>query len=158
MKIATLLEKKGHQVVTVTPESSIFDVVTLLRAHQIGCVVVSRDGRHVHGLVAVRDIAYAMSERADRLRVALGADILDAPISRIMTGEVHCCSPSDTLRKVMKEMTDRHILHVPVIDSGELCGIVSTDDVVKYAVEEMDLERDVLKDSVLMLRTLDNMR
>jgi len=158
MKIATLLEKKGHHVVTVTPEATVFEVVTLLRAHRIGCAVVSRDGRHVDGLVAVRDIAYAMAERADRLRVALGADILDAPISRIMTQEVHCCAPEDTLRSVMAEMTRRHILHVPVVAAGELCGIVSTDDVVRFAVEEMDLEREILRESVMVLRTLDDMR
>jgi CBS domain-containing protein len=157
MKIATLLDKKGHQVVTVAPDATIFDVVNLLRKHHIGCLVVSRDGKHVEGLVAVRDIAYAMAERADRIRIAFGADILDAPITRIMTAEVHCCGPDDTLRHVMKEMTKRHILHVPVIDRGALCGIVSTDDVVKYAVEEMELEREVLRDSLLVARTLDDM-
>jgi hypothetical protein len=62
------------------------------------------------------------------------------------------------LRRVMGEMTRQHILHVPVLENGELCGIVSIDDVVKYAVEEMDLEKEVLQDSVLLLRTLDNLR
>ena len=158
MKIEALLQKKGREVVTVKPDATIFEVVQKLRAHRIGCVVVSQDGRHVNGLVAVRDIAYAMAERSDRIRTALGADILDAPIRRIMTHEVHCCSRQDTLRHVMGEMTRQHILHVPVLENGELCGIVSNDDVVKYAVEEMDLEKGVLQDSVLMLRTLDDLR
>lgn len=157
MKIETLLQKKGRQVVTVKPDATVFEAVDRLREHRIGCVVVSRDGKHIDGLVAVRDIAYAMAERAPRLRQARGADILNAPISRIMTQEVQCCAPQDTLRHVMGEMTKRHILHVPVLDAGELCGIVSIDDVVKYAVEEMDLERDVLKDSVLLLRTARDM-
>ena len=158
MKIETLLQKKGREVVTVTPETTVFGVVSLLRAHRIGCVVVSGDGKHVNGLVAVRDIAYAMAERADRIRTVLGADILNARISRIMTQEVFCCGQRDTLRHVMGEMTRRHIFHVPVLENGELCGIVSTDDVVKYALEEMELERDVLQDSILMLRTLEDLR
>jgi CBS domain-containing protein len=158
MKIETLLHKKGRQVVTVRPDTTVLETVGLLRAQRIGCVVVSRDGKHVDGLVAVRDIAYAMFERADRIRIVLGADILNAPISRIMTHEVYSCGQQDTLRHVMSEMTRRHILHVPVLENGELCGIVSTDDVVKYAVEEMELERDVLQDSVLMLRTLEDLR
>ncbi len=157
MRIATLLDKKGRQVVTVPPDASVLEVVQLLRKHRIGCVVVSRDGKHVDGLVAVRDIAYAMAERADRLRTVLGADILDAQISRIMTHEVQSCSPQDTLRHVMHEMTRRHILHVPVLENGELCGIVSTDDVVKYAVEEMDLEKKILQESVMVLRTQDDL-
>ncbi len=153
MKIETLLEHKGRQVITVKPEATVFQVVELLRQHRVGCVVVSRDGKHINGLVAVRDIAYAMAERADVIRRALGADILDAPISRIMTQEVRTCSPEDTLRHVMHEMTRRHILHVPVVDNNELCGIVSIDDVVKFAVEEMELEKGVLQDSLLLLRT-----
>jgi CBS domain-containing protein len=157
MKIETLLQKKGRQVVTVKPEATVFDVARVLREHRVGCVVVSRDGKHVNGLVAVRDIAYALAERADWIRKALGTDILDAPISRIMTQGVHTCNQEHTLRHVMNEMTRRHILHVPVIENGELCGIVSTDDVVKFAVEEMELEKGVLQDSVLMLQTLRNL-
>jgi CBS domain-containing protein len=158
MKIETLLQKKGRAVVTAKPDASVGEVVELLRQHHIGCVVVSSDGKHIDGLVAVRDIAYAMAERAPRLRTALGADILDAPISRIMTHEVHTCHPQDTLVQVMMGMTRRHILHVPVVENGELCGIVSNDDVVKYAVEEMELENAVLRDSALMHRTLNELR
>jgi hypothetical protein len=50
------------------------------------------------------------------------------------------------------------ILHVPVVADGELCGIVSNDDVVRYAVEEMELEKQVLQDAVLVSRTLDELR
>ena len=158
MKIGTLLEKKGRKVVTVKPETSLHEVVKLLRHHHIGCVIVSRDGKHVDGLVAVRDIAYAMAEREVRVRAASGSEILDLPISRIMTHEVHSCTEHDTLKHVMMEMARRHILHVPVLENGELCGIVSNDDVVKYAVEEMELEKQVLQDSILMSRTLDELR
>jgi CBS domain-containing protein len=158
MRIEALLQKKGHEVVTLKPDATVFDAVELLKKHRIGCVVVSRDGRHVDGLVAVRDIAYAMAERASMLRRARGADILNAPISRIMTQEVQCCSQQDTLRHVMGEMTKHHILHVPVLRDGELCGIVSIDDVVKFAVEEMDLEKQVLLDSVLLLGTSKDMQ
>ncbi len=158
MKIETLLQKKGRGVVTAKPGATVGEVVESLRQHHIGCVVISSDGKHIDGLVAVRDIAYAMAERASRIRGAHGADILDTPISRIMTHEVHTCGPQDTLRLVMMKMTSHHILHVPVVDHGELCGIVSIDDVVKYAVEEMELERAVLQDSVLTLRTLNELR
>jgi CBS domain-containing protein len=158
MRIEALLEKKGQQVITAKPDATVFDAVALLRKYRIGCVVVSRDGRHVDGVVAVRDIAYAMAERAPLLRRARGADILNVPISRIMTHEVQCCTKRDTLRHVMGEMTKRHILHVPVLENGELCGIVSIDDVVKYAVEQMDLEKEVLQESVLLLSTSKDIR
>ena len=158
MKLEALLQKKGREVVTAKPEATVFEVAALLKQHRIGCVVVSQDAKHVDGLVAVRDIAYALAERADRIRRALGSDVLDVPISRLMTQEVHTCGRDDTLRHVMREMTNRHILHVPVVENGELCGIVSIDDVVKFAVEEMELEKGVLQDSVAILRTLEDLR
>jgi len=158
MKIETVLEKKGRQVVTVKPEATVFEVAGLLKQHRIGCVVVSQDAKHINGLVAVRDIAYALAERADRIRRVFGGDVLDVPISRLMAQEVHTCSREDTLRHVMKAMTDRHILHVPVVENGELCGIVSIDDVVKFAVEEMELEKGVLQDALAMLRTVEDLR
>lgn len=158
MKIGVLLEKKGRAVVTVKPTATVYEVAALLRQHRIGCVVVSHDAKHVEGIVAARDIVYALAEHAERLRGAKVGEILAAPISRIMTHEVHCCGREHTLRQVMAEMTKRHILHVPVVENGELCGIVSNEDVVKYAVEEMDLEKSVLQDSVMILRTLDEMR
>lgn len=158
MKISVLLEKKGRAVATVKPDATIYEVADLLRRQHVGCVVVSHDNKHVDGIVAVRDIVYTIAENADRIRTSEGAEILARPITRVMTHEVECCSPDDTLRHVMAEMTKRHILHVPVVENGALCGIVSIDDVVKYAVEEMDLEKSVLQDSVMVLRTLDQMR
>jgi CBS domain-containing protein len=158
MKIRTLLDKKGRKVVTVKPDASLDDVVGALRQHHIGCVVISHDGKHVDGMVAVRDIAYAMAERRERLRTASGAEILDVPIHRIMSHEVYSCSEDDTLKSVMMQMASRHILHVPVLENGELRGIVSNDDVVRYAVEEMELEKNVLQESALVARTLEELR
>lgn len=158
MKIQELLDKKGHHVITAKPEATVFEVATLLRKHGIGCVVVTRDNKRIEGIVAVRDIAYAIAERADLIRTALGADILDAPAARIMTREVWCCGLNDTLRQVMVAMAKHHFLHAPVIEGGVLCGIVSSDDVVKYAVEEMALEKEILQESLLLLRTATEMR
>lgn len=158
MKIDTLLQKKGTAVVTVKPGAPILEAMELLRSHGIGCLVVSADGKHIDGVVAVRDIVYALAERAAKVREARGADILKVPVDRLMTREVRTCTLGDTLRHVMMEMTQHHILHVPVVEDGVLCGIVSNDDVVKYAVGEMEMEKAVLQDSVLMLKTLDELR
>jgi CBS domain-containing protein len=154
MKIATLLQKKGGTVITVKPSATIAQTVEQLHHHRIGCIVISRDGKHLDGLVSVRDIAYAMAERNLKLRNFLFSEILDAPVERIMTHEVRTCTPEQTLRQVMAEMTRNHILHVPVVENGELRGIVSNEDVVKYAVEEMDLEKSILQDSVVRLQTM----
>jgi len=153
MDIATILQKKGRTVVTVKPDATIAEAVDQLHKHRISCLVVSSDGKQIDGLVAARDIAYAMAERGKKLRAESFGNILDTPVTRIMTREVRTCGKQQTLRQVMGEMTRHHVLHMPVVENGQLCGIVSNDDVVKYAVEEMDLEKSVLQDSLSMLRT-----
>ena len=158
MKIRTLLELKGHTVVKVRPDDTISKAAHLMKLHHAGCVVVSEDGKHVTGIVAVRDIVYALAERESRIRHLTTSEILDSPISSIMTHAVKTCGLDDSLRHVMENMTKWHILHIPVVDQGELCGIVSVDDVVKHAVAEMDMEKGVLQDRAHLYQTLEDMR
>ena len=158
MKIRTLLELKGHTVVKVRPDDTISKAAHLMKLHHAGCVVLSEDGKHVTGIVAVRDIVYALAERESRIRHLTTSEILDSPISSIMTRAVKTCGLDDSLRHVMENMTKWHILHIPVVDQGELCGIVSVDDVVKHAVAEMDMEKGVLQERAHLYQTLEEMR
>jgi CBS domain-containing protein len=158
MKIRTLLELKGHTIVKVRPDDTISKAAHLMKLHHAGCVVVSEDGKRVTGIVAVRDIVYALAERESRIRHLTTSEILDSPISSIMTHTVKTCGLDDSLRHVMENMTKWHILHIPVVDQGELCGIVSVDDVVKHAVAEMDMEKGVLQERAHLYQTLEEMR
>ena len=148
MKIESLLEMKGREVVTARPSSKLTTLVRLMKLGGTGCVVVTEDGKRVQGVVAVRDISYALAEYDD-VKLAM-----DLTASDIMSRSVKTCSPEDTLKSVMQDMTRWHILNEPVMKDGELYGIVSIDDVVKYAVQEMELESEVLHDDVLRLQTL----
>ena len=103
-------------------------------------------------------IVYALAERESRIRHLTTSEILDSPISSVMTRTVKTCGLDDSLRHVMENMTKWHILHIPVVDQGELCGIVSVDDVVKHAVAEMDMEKGVLQERAHLYQTLEEMR
>ena len=151
MKIETLLEKKGREVVTVPPETKLTTVVRRMKLGRTGCAVVSEDGRQGQGIVAVRDIAYVLAENDAKIAMGL-------PVSEIMSRSVKTCTPEDTLKNVMHNMTRWHVLTTPVLKNGELCGIVNIDDVVKYAVEQMELESEVLHDDVVRLQSLDSLR
>ena len=148
MKIEELLEMKGRDVVTVLPTSKLTTVVRMMKLGRTGCAVVSEDGKQVQGIVAVRDISYALAEHDDVKYT------LDLTASDVMSRSVKTCTPEDTLKSVMQEMTRLHILNTPVLKDGDLHGIVYIDDVVKYAVEEMELESEILHDDVLRLQTL----
>ena len=140
MQIREILDHKGVHVVHAPPAASVADLVTLLREHNLGAVVVSADGREVAGIVSERDVVRRLGE---------DPDLLARPVSSIMTALVCTCRPTDSVQSVMALMTERRVRHVPVLDaSGCLAGIVSIGDVVKSQLAELEFERDQLRDYV----------
>jgi CBS domain-containing protein len=141
MKIGDVLKRKGSGVVTMRPDSTIDTVVRRMRLERIGAVIISPDGKSVIGILSERDILHALAEHGTAL-LALKAEDL-------MTREVVTCSREDTLQSVMVKMTQRRIRHLPVVEQGQLAGIVSIGDAVKSRLEEVELEANVLRDSYL---------
>jgi CBS domain-containing protein len=137
MNVATILELKGSSVVTVKPDTRITDVVRVLAGARIGAVVISSDGKRVKGILSERDIVAALAGQ--------GADVLTLQASELMTSKVTTCVLDDDIAGLMSVMTDKRIRHVPVIRQGELCGIVSIGDVVKWRVGEIEQEADALR-------------
>jgi CBS domain-containing protein len=133
-----ILRTKGATVVTIRPDETIADLVRGLREERIGAMVVSEDGRSVLGIISERDVVRGLADRGSR--------VLDAPVADLMTRDVIACSPRDTVKQVMSEMTRRRIRHLPVVADGVLCGIVSIGDVVKNRLEEMETETNVLRE------------
>jgi len=142
MNIASVLSSKGSSVITVQAEQTVRDAVGLLAKHNIGAlVVVDRTARPL-GIVSERDI----------VRAAAGNERLFAePVGSIMTKDVVIGLPHDDLASVGHTMTERRIRHLPVMDSGQLIGIVSIGDVVKaqrdqYLGEVETLQTQLLSD------------
>ncbi len=139
MRIQEILSGKGFDVIRAAPESSVRDLVALLKQHNLGAVIVSSDGRHVVGIVSERDVVRHLDE----------ADLLSRPVSSIMTGLVCSCAVTDSVESVMGVMTERRIRHVPVLDDSDaLVGIVSIGDLVKSQISQLQFERDQLQEYV----------
>jgi CBS domain-containing protein len=139
MRIQEILAGKGFDVVHTRPDSSVADLVVLLREHNLGAVVVSADGRHVAGIVSERDVVRHLDE----------VDLLRRPVSSIMTELVCSCAAGDSVESVMGLMTELRVRHVPVLDrAGVLVGIVSIGDLVKSQISQLQFERDQLQDYV----------
>jgi CBS domain-containing protein len=141
MKVAEILKSKGTKVVTMRPGSTIDTVVHRMRLERIGAVIISPDGKSILGVLSERDILHALAEH--------GADLLRVKAEDLMTREVVTCSREDALQSVMVKMTQRRIRHLPVVEQGQLVGIVSIGDAVKGRLEEVELEASVLRDSYL---------
>lgn len=112
-------------------------LVTKLAEHNLGALVVSVDGFAVAGIVSERDVARGLHS---------DPDLLDAPVSRIMTTDVHTCVLDDSIEDLMVLMTDQRVRHVPVVTaSGVLTGIVSIGDVVKGRIGQLEFEKEQLE-------------
>ena len=139
MKIGSIIS--GKRVETISVSASIHDLVNSLNSHHVGALVVSGDGKKIDGIVSERDVVRAMPGKLDQL---IGMHVRD-----IMTVDVHTCTADSTVAELMKMMTELRIRHVPVVDAdGALISIVSIGDVVKNHVNELDSERQALKDYV----------
>ncbi len=136
MHISDVLRGKGADVVTVTPDTTVRDLLEVLNEFRIGAVVVSADGAGIDGIVSERDVVRAIGER--------GAAVLSEDVSQIMTREVTCAEPSERLDHLMSIMTEGRFRHIPVLVEGRLAGLVSIGDVVKSRLGELEVERDSL--------------
>lgn len=136
MRISDVLRVKGEQVVTVSPDTDVAHLLSVLAEHSIGAVVVSRDGTTVDGIVSERDIVRALARR--------GAAVLTEPVTGILTAEVRTITPDALLADAERLMTERRFRHLPVVVDGRLNGIVSIGDVVKKRIDELEDERSTL--------------
>ncbi len=144
MKVESILKTKGHDVQTVTAELSVVLAVHHLNTKMIGALVVSDDGRRVAGLLSEREIVRGLAK--------YGTGLLDLRVANVMARNVPVCSPNDTIGQVMAEMTRSRNRHLPVVDAGTLCGLISIGDVVKHRLEDLELEARVLRDAALRHR------
>ena len=141
MSVGEILKEKGADVETIDGDATVAEAVERLRDERIGAVVVSADGRTVQGVLSERDVVIGLADHRDAL--------LNMKVRDLMTRSAATCSPDDGVEKVMLEMTELRARHLPVVDGGRLVGIVSIGDVVKNRLDEVQLEKNVLRDSYI---------
>jgi CBS domain-containing protein len=139
VRVSDVLNTKGGDVVTVSPDTLVRDLVALLAERNIGAAVVSTPSAAVAGIVSERDVVR---------RLARGTDVLDSSVAEIMTGDVRTAEPEESVVSLMRLMTEHRIRHVPVVVGGELLGLVSIGDLVKSRIGELEFERDQLSSYV----------
>ena len=133
MTIAAILKHKGNRITTVDPSTTIAQVTTILSEHRIGAVLVVDDATHLLGIVSERDIV--------RCLASAGAGGLEMTAGQLMTKAMQFGHPGMTEDEAMAMMTEGRFRHLPVVDHGDLVGLVSIGDVVKSITQrEHELE------------------
>ncbi len=137
MSVESILRKKGTGVATIAPDISVKRAADLLRAKNIGALVVTRE-HAILGLVSEREIVHAISRHSETAT--------SMPVSEIMRHGVITVSPAETVSHAMNLMTRHRVRHMPVVHDGKLAGIISIGDVVKHRLDDLELETNVLRD------------
>jgi len=142
MLVAQILQTKASAgVVTVTSQTTVADAAKLLAERKFGSLVISDDGKRAVGILSERDIV--------RVIALQGAGVLNDPVSEHMTASVVTCSKQATADQVLKTMTDRRFRHMPVVEDGELVGLITLGDVVKSRLRELAMEKDALEGMIM---------
>lgn len=144
MLVADILKNKGSSVKMIRADATAMACAQRLSQDRIGALVVSDDGRRLDGIISERDIAYALAKH--------GGSIERIPVRELMTKSVITCRPGDTIHETMRTMSQKRVRHLPVQDGDRLVGIVTAGDIMKYRLEEVQLEAAVLRDAVIAAR------
>lgn len=136
MTIAAVLESKGSTVETISADSSVADAVRRLGEKRIGALPVVADGRIV-GIMSERDVIYCLRDH--------GPDTLGWPVARVMSAPAITADPRTDILAALSLMTERRIRHLPVVERGEIRGIVSIGDLVKFRMQRIEAEADAMR-------------
>ncbi|MHB1104283.1 MAG: CBS domain-containing protein [Devosia sp.] len=140
MQVDNILQSKGMTVYTVSAHAPIAEAVAVLNAHRIGAVVVLADNGGVAGILSERDIVRHLTDDP--------AGLLERAVREVMTTSVITCTRMATISELMEQMTTHRIRHIPIVEDGELVGIVSIGDVVKRKIEEAEQEALALREYI----------
>ena len=136
MTIAAVLRNKGSAVETIAAGASLSEAVRRLGEKRIGALLVTQNDR-IAGIMSERDVIYCLREH--------GAEVLDWPVERVMSAPAITAESSMSVLSALSLMTQRRIRHLPVVDGGNLNGIVSIGDLVKYRMERIEAEADAMR-------------
>jgi len=124
-----VLQAKGNQVYSVTPDTTVYDVLKVLAEKNIGAVLVM-EGEKLVGVFSERDYA--------RKIVLKGESSQNVKVKDVMTSVVACVNPDQPIEECMMLMTEKHVRHLPVMENDKLVGIISIGDVVKAVISDKE--------------------
>jgi CBS domain-containing protein len=138
-RLSEILDEKGHDVLEIDADASVFDAVKQMVDANVGALLVT-DGGTITGIVTERDYLRraALEERPDR----------ETPVREIMSSPLVVATPETPIDECMALMTDRRIRHVPVVEAGEVVGLVSIGDLVKFKSKQQSFEIQYLTEYI----------
>jgi CBS domain-containing protein len=141
MKVKDLLRHSNKEVITIAPGATIAEAMSRLISHQISCLPVVDEESNVVGIISDRDIFHEAFNNHHNYR--------DALVGERMTTDVIIGVPDDQISYIAGIMTNNRIRHVPIVEEGKLIGLVSTGDVVKTQMDNLQTENRYLRQYIM---------
>lgn len=135
--VRDILERKGSEVLLVTAECSVTDAVASMCERGVGSAIIAGDDGLPTGIVTERDILRQFAKH--------GTELGGLKVADIMTTPVKTATADASLQDIMKTMTTNRFRHIPIVDGGNLVGILSIGDVVKARLRETETEAESLR-------------
>ncbi len=148
MQINDILLEKGSDVKTIDADLNIHDAISVLTEHSIGALVVTGEAEAVVGIITERDILRKCGECCNHGTEPSGSrgTVCASSVRDAMTTDLIIGVPEDGPNYAMGIMTKNHIRHLPIMDNGNLVGLISIGDLVNMHLEEKIFKRRTLKD------------
>jgi CBS domain-containing protein len=124
-KVTDILSHKGKRIVSVTPSTTVLDVLKIMAEQNIGSVMVMEGSKYL-GIMTERDYS--------RKVILNGKSSTDTKVSEIMSNDLPAVNPHDSIEFCMQLMTDKNIRYLPVFENDTICGIISINDLVKETI------------------------
>ena len=140
LSVRQMLSEKGSAVVSITPNTSVFDALKVMSEKNIGAVLVMEE-EELLGIFSERDYA--------RKVILAGRSSKSTEVQELMTSKVYCIDPSRTIQDVMELMIDHRFRHVPVMENERVIGVLSSGDVMRGVVAEQKNTIDSLESYLL---------
>ena len=137
MKVQDILQKKSNQVFTLQPHQTLAEASQILTNNNIGALLVVNEQNHLVGILSERDIVRQLAQHGKKVGAITVGDV--------MTKDVLIAVPDDDVTYLSNTMTNNRIRHLPVLQDGEVVGIVSIGDVVKAQLDLYEGEAHYLQ-------------
>lgn len=130
MLVKDVLKDKGTEIYSILPDQTVYEAIAKMADLNIGALLVIKDG--LEGIISERDYRNEV--------ILKGRTSKTTPVKDIMTKDVYCVNPVDSVEECMALMTDRKFRHLPVVENNKVAGVVSIGDLVKAVISKQEVE------------------
>ena len=138
MNVKMILKNKGGDVISLRPEDTVQTASAILTTNKIGALPVKNSAEKLVGILSERDIVRGLHEN--------GKSCIDLLVQDLMTNNVITCAIEESIEDIQQKMHNGRFRHIPVIEDGKICGVISQGDITHISIEKAQTEANMMRE------------